>query len=78
MADPQGDHSWGARCQTQSRNVRFDGLLQGWFAGRLYLVVILFWGFAVRSASPAGRRPEGLAGVRVGHLWGVDVVWDAD
>src|SRR5580704_14356794 len=48
------------------RNVRFHGLLQGWFAGAWYLGLILFLGLGVCSASPGGRRPEGLADGRSG------------
>ena len=42
------------------RNVRFHGLLQGCSAGTWYLGLLWFLGFGVRSASPGGRRPEGL------------------
>src|SRR5580704_6911617 len=42
------------------RNVRFHGLLQGCSAGTWYLDLLWFLGFGVRSASPGGRRPEGL------------------
>src|SRR5580704_8875239 len=48
------------------RNVRFHGLLQGWFAGAWYLGLILFLGLGVCAASPGGRRPEGLADGRSG------------
>src|SRR5882672_1760462 len=48
------------------RNVRFHGLLQGWFAGTWYLGLILFWGLGVCSASPSGLRPPGLADGRSG------------
>src|SRR5882762_2820525 len=48
------------------RNVRFHGFLQGWFAGTWYLGLILFLGLGVCSASPGGRRPEGLADGRTG------------
>src|ERR1700736_5252555 len=43
------------------RIVRFHGLLQGCSAGTWYLGLLWFLGFGVRSASPGGRRPEGLA-----------------
>src|ERR1035438_2108679 len=45
---------------SQYRNVRFHGFLQGCWAGTWYLGLILFLGLG-RSASPGGRRPEGLA-----------------
>ena len=48
------------------RDVRFHGLLQGWFAGAWYLGLILFLGLGVCCASPGGRRPEGLADGRSG------------
>src|ERR1700686_5072729 len=43
------------------RNVRFHGLLQGCPAGTWYWGLILFGSFGLWSASPGGRRPEGLA-----------------
>src|SRR6266850_422468 len=56
----------GRFVSTQSRNVRFHGLLQGCSASTWYLGLILFWGLSICSASPGGRRPEGLAGGRTG------------
>ena len=52
----------------QDRNVRFHGFLQGCSAGTWYLGLLLLFGFSLLFASPAGRRPEGLAGGRSG--WG--------
>jgi hypothetical protein len=49
---------------SQDRNVRFQGFLQGCSAGTWYLGLIL--GLGVGSASPGGRRPEGLADGRRG------------
>src|SRR6266852_6331513 len=43
------------------RNVRFQGFLQGWSGGGMCWGLILVGGFGFPSASPGGRRLEGLA-----------------
>ena len=56
------------------RNVRFHGLLQGWFAGAWYLGLILFLGLGVGSASPGGvgRKDLRTAAPVLGRPAGVD------